>query len=196
MATKNEKHTTRARANIMREVLTHSTKENRFDSEEIKEVMDLCLSCKGCKSECPSNVDVAKLKAEFYQQYYKKNGVPFRSKMFANVTATNKLGSKIPKMYNFFSNNALTGGLIKKVMGVHPNRDLPLLSTQTLSDWFKQNKVNNFGEKADKKVKKVVFFNDEFTNYNDAHEGKIAIKLLTKLGYEVIMPTVNESGRT
>ncbi len=196
MATKNEKHTTRARANIMREVLTHSTKENRFDSEEIKEVMDLCLSCKGCKSECPSNVDIAKLKAEFYQQYYKKNGVPFRSKMFANVTATNKLGSKIPMVYNFFSNNAVTGGALKKIMGVHPNRALPNLSNQTLADWFKQNKTINFGEKADKKLKKVVFFNDEFTNYNDTHEGKIAIKLLTRLGYEVLMPQVNESGRT
>ena len=80
MATQNEKDTTRARANILREFLTHSDKMNRFDHKEIYEVMDLCLSCKGCKSECPSNVDMAKLKAEFLQHYYDANGVPFRFK--------------------------------------------------------------------------------------------------------------------
>ena len=77
MATRNEKDTTRARANILREFLTNSEKLNRFDHQEIYDVMDLCLSCKGCKSECPSNVDVAKLKAEFLQQYYDVHGVPF-----------------------------------------------------------------------------------------------------------------------
>lgn len=87
MASKNEKDTTRARANILREFLTNSDKLNRFDHKEIYEVMDLCLSCKACKSECPSNVDVAKLKAEFLQQYYDANGVPFRSKLIANFTA-------------------------------------------------------------------------------------------------------------
>ena len=86
MATRNEKDTTRARANILREFLTNSDKLNRFDHKEIYEVMDLCLSCKGCKSECPSNVDVAKLKAEFLQHYYDANGVPFRSKLIANFS--------------------------------------------------------------------------------------------------------------
>ena len=84
MATKNEKDTTRARANILREFLTNSEKLNRFDHQEIYDVMDLCLSCKGCKSECPSNVDVAKLKAEFLQQYHDVHGVPFRSRLIAN----------------------------------------------------------------------------------------------------------------
>ena len=93
MATKNEKDTTRARANILREFLTHSEKLNRFDHKEIYEVMDLCLSCKGCKSECPSNVDVAKLKAEFLQQYYDANGVPFRAKLIANFNSASKLGA-------------------------------------------------------------------------------------------------------
>src|SRR5215831_9606683 len=81
MATRNEKDTTRARANILREFLTNSTKTNCFDNKEIYDVMDLCLSCKGCKSECPSNVDVAKLEAEFLQHYYDANGVPLRSKL-------------------------------------------------------------------------------------------------------------------
>src|SRR5690606_25640047 len=79
MATRNEKDTTRARANILREMLTTSSKQNPFDHQEIKEVMDLCLSCKGCKSECPSSVDMAKLKADFLQAYHDANGVPFRT---------------------------------------------------------------------------------------------------------------------
>lgn len=196
MVTKNEKHTTRARANIMREVLTHSTKLNKFDSEEIKEVMDLCLSCKGCKSECPSNVDVAKLKAEFYEQYYKSNKVPFRTKMVGNVTSTNKLASVVPGVYNFFAKNGFTSSVLKNVMGFAQERPLPAMANQTVERWFTKNKGNNFGEKPTKKLGKVIFFIDEFTNFNDDYEGKTAIKLLAALGYDVVAPKVQESGRT
>jgi len=196
MATKNEKHTTRARANIMREVLTNSTELNKFDSEEIKEVMDLCLSCKGCKKECPSNVDVAKLKAEFYEQYYKSNSVPLRTKMIGNVNATNKLGAAIPAIYNFISSNKLTGNIIKGVMGFAKERPIPPVASETVAKWYRKNKANNFGYKTDAKRGKIIFFNDEFTNYLDEHEGKIAIKVLSKLGFEVIVPKVKESGRT
>ncbi|HQD11238.1 MAG TPA: FAD-linked oxidase C-terminal domain-containing protein, partial [Flavihumibacter sp.] len=117
MATRNEKDTTRARANILREFLTRSDKPNRFDHKEIYEVMDLCLSCKGCKSECPSNVDMAKLKAEFLQHYYDANGVPLRSKLIAHFTLTARLGALAPTLYNFFVGNKLTGSLIKKLSG-------------------------------------------------------------------------------
>ena len=105
MATRNEKDTTRARANILREFLTHSDKINRFDHKEIHEVMDLCLSCKGCKSECPSNVDMAKLKAELLQHYYDANGVPMRSRLIANFSASSQLGSIAPGLYNFVMTN-------------------------------------------------------------------------------------------
>jgi len=196
MATKNEKHTTRARANILREVLTNSDKLNAFDSEEIKEVMDLCLSCKGCKKECPSNVDVAKLKAEFLQQYYDTNGVPFRSKMIANVTSTNKLGSMMPGFYNWISGNKVTGNLIKGMMGFAKERPIPPLAKTTLKAWYNKNKASNFGETASKKLGTVLFFNDEFTNYLDVPEGITAIKLLTALGFNVEMPETTDSGRT
>ncbi len=196
MATKNEKHTTRARANILREVLTNSDKLNAFDSEEIKEVMDLCLSCKGCKKECPSNVDVAKMKAEFLQQYYNTNGIPFRSKMIANVTSTNKMGSLVPGLYNWITGNKVTSKIIKGMMGFAIERPIPPLADTTLKSWFKKNKGNNFGEKSDKKLGTVLFFNDEFTNYLDVPEGKIAIKLLAALGFDVVMPEVTDSGRT
>lgn len=189
MATRNEKDTTRARANMLRQFLTNSTKENKFDHEEIKEVMDLCLSCKGCKTECPSSVDVAKMKAEFLQHYYDTNGAPFRSHVIANFTKSQQLGSLVAPVYNFFSQNTIFSGLIKRVIGFAPERSLPTVSGMTLRSWVnKQTSV--------KQAKKVYLFCDEFTNYNDTEIGKTAYKLLTALGYQVLVPPHKESGRT
>ena len=191
MASKNEKDTTRARANILREFLTNSDKLNRFDHKEIYEVMDLCLSCKACKSECPSNVDVAKLKAEFLQQYYDANGVPFRSKLIANFTTAAKLASLFPSLYNFIISNVITGSVIKILSGFAIKRSMPKISKVTLENWFQKNyKSNNT-----KGNKKVYLFCDEFTNYNDAEIGIKGILLLEKLGYEVLLPKQVESGR-
>ncbi len=191
MATRNEKDTTRARANILREVLTNSTEVNVFDNSEIKEVMDLCLSCKGCKSECPSNVDVAKLKAEATYQVYQSNGVPLRTRMIANFDRLNKLASKMPALNNWLTNTTA----FKKVMGIAIERNVPKLASITLLNWYKRQKPKNFDIEA-ALDKKVYFFCDEFTNYNDVAIGQKAILLLTKLGYEVIIPTHKESGRT
>ena len=188
MATKNEKDTTRARANILREFLTHSDKINRFNHKEIYDVMDLCLSCKACKSECPSNVDVAKLKAEFLQQYYDANGIPFRSKLIANFTKSAQLAAIMPKLYNVVVTNTFTSRIIKNLIGFAVQRSMPTMYTTTLQKWWqKQTKISS--------SKKVYFFCDEFTNYNDTEIGIKAITLLQKLGYQVIMPTHIESGR-
>ncbi len=191
MASKNEKDTTRARANILREFLTNSDKLNRFDHKEIYEVMDLCLSCKACKSECPSNVDVAKLKAEFLQQYYDANGVPFRSKLIANFTTAAKLASLFPSLYNFVISNAITGSMIKILSGFAIKRSLPKISEVSLEKWFQK----NYTSSNTKGNKKVYLFCDEFTNYNDAAIGMKGVLLLEKLGYEVLLPKQIESGR-
>jgi len=191
MATKNEKDTTRARANILREFLTNSDKLNRFDHQEIYEVMDLCLSCKGCKSECPSNVDVAKLKAEFMQQYYDANGVPFRSKLIANFSASAKLGAIWPGLYNFMMTTPFIANTIKRIVGFGVKRSMPTLYKTTLLKWYRNRKkgITNTPGKL------VYLFCDEFTNFNDTAIGIKAILLLEKLGYEVIIPTHEESGR-
>jgi FAD/FMN-containing dehydrogenase/Fe-S oxidoreductase len=189
MATRNEKDTTRARANVLREFLTRSDKVNRFDHEEIYNVMDLCLSCKGCKSECPSNVDVAKLKAEFLQHYYDEHGVPLRSKMIANFTASSKLASIAPGIYNFMMTNSATSKLIKKAVGFAVERSMPVLHKTTLRSWYRKNRRSNGG-------RKVYLFCDEFTNYNDTEIGIKALQLLEKLGYDVLMTEHGESGRT
>lgn len=194
MASRNEKDTTRARANILREFLTNSSKLNRFDHKEIYDVMDLCLSCKGCKSECPSNVDVAKLKAEFLQHYYDANGVPLRSKMIANYTASSKLGAIAPGIYNFMMTNSAVSKLLKKMSGVAVNRSMPTLYKTTLEKWNGERERSN--GKRERGNRTVYLFCDEFTNYNDTEAGIKAIQLLEKLGYEVIIPKHIESGRT
>ena len=194
MATKNEKDTTRARANILREFLTNSEKLNRFDHKEIYEVMDLCLSCKGCKSECPSNVDVAKLKAEFLQQYYDANGVPFRSKLIANFNKSAKLGAMVPGLYNFMMTTSATSKLIKRIAGFAEQRSMPTLHKISLEKWYQKRKKAPILNKLTV-PRKVYLFCDEFTNYNDTEIGIKAISLLEKSGYEVIIPQHEESGR-
>ena len=210
MATRNEKDTTRARANILREFLTNSTKVNRFDHKEIKDVMDLCLSCKGCKSECPSNVDMAKLKAEFLQQYYDANGVPFRSRLIANFTNSARLGAMVPGLYNFGMTNKGISNFIKKMVGFAVKRSMPTMHTVTLRQWFKKHKkqmTDNRGQLTNKEAgtsalktvnrqpPTINLFCDEFTNYNDTEIGIKAILLFERLGYEVNIPAHEESGR-
>ena len=192
MATRDEKDTTRARANILREYLTHSNKENRFDHKEIYDVMSLCLSCKACKSECPSNVDMAKLKAEFLQHYYDANGVPFRASLIANFTKAAKWSSYVPGFYNALIKNAFVGSLIKRISGFAVERSMPVVSNQTMRNWYQKNK--NALLKSG--IKTVYIFCDEFTNYNDAEIGIKSIKLLTQLGYAVKLIDHEESGRT
>jgi FAD/FMN-containing dehydrogenase/Fe-S oxidoreductase len=189
MATRNEKDTTRARANILREMLTHSPKENRFDNKEIKEVYDLCLACKGCKGECPSNVDVAKLKMEFLQHYHDEHGVPVRSWLVGNFSKMSALASYVPWAYNFIYKNTTLRKLANKTVGFHPDRTMPLLHNTTLKGWFKGRK------QAKSSGKRVYFFCDEFTDYNDVEIGKKAILVLEKLGYEVVIPKHTVSGR-
>jgi len=195
MATRNEKDTTRARANILREFLTNSDQLNRYDHREIYEVMDLCLSCKGCKSECPSNVDVAKLKAEFLQHYYDAHGVPFRSRLIAGFTQSSQLAAIWPSAYNFIVTNNFTSGLFKRIAGFHKQRSLPKMHRFTLREWWRKHREDLARERGEVK-KKVYLFCDEFTNYNDTEIGVTTIRLLEKLGYEVCIPVHEESGRT
>jgi Fe-S oxidoreductase len=194
MATRNEINTTRARANILREFLTQSNKQNPFDHKEIYEVMDLCLSCKACKSECPSNVDMAKLKAEFLQHYYDANGVPFRTMAIAYISKINGLMCIFPTLYNGFISNKVTSSIIKNMLGFAQNRSIPKLSKKTLKKWAKKN-LPGLNSALANQERKVWLFADEFTNYNDTEIGITSIKLLHKLGYYIEIPKHIESGR-
>ncbi|WNH12124.1 FAD-binding and (Fe-S)-binding domain-containing protein [Thalassobellus suaedae] len=191
-ATRNEKDTTRARANALREFLTNSDKENKFNHKELKTVFDLCLSCKACASECPSSVDVASLKAEFLYQYQKENGVSLRTKLFAYNNKLNDFGSQFPKLTNFVFSNKITSSILKKSLSIAKERSLPLLSNKSLSKQFQsiENKVD-----VKNKIKTIYFFNDEFLNHLDASIGMDAIQLLIALNYDVKLIKHAESGR-
>ena len=193
MATRDERNTTRARANILREFLTNSNHSNPFNHKEIYDVMDLCLSCKACKSECPSSVDVAKLKAEFLQHYYDDNGAPLRSKLIANIGKINYIGSFIPSVTNLFLSNRYIAPIIMKAIGFEAKRSMPTLYKATLDNWFRKNKPS---AEAGQNHGKVYLFNDEFTRFNDTEIGIKTILLLTKLGFEVAIPKHLESART
>lgn len=194
MATRDENTTTRARANVLREFLTLSPKKNPFDHQEIYEVMDLCLSCKGCKSECPSSVDIAKYKAEFLQHYYDEHGIPLRTRAIAFISHLNRLGMLIPNITNFFFENIYTSGFLKSVLGFAPKRSIPLLYKFTLRNWMRRSlpEINP----AQSIKGNVCLFVDEFTEYNDTLIGIRAVELLTRLGYRVHLAPHRSSGRT
>ena len=183
-ATLDEIDSTRGRANVLREFLTQNTKENPFDHPEIKEAMDLCVSCKACKSECPSNVDMASLKAEFLYQYQKTNPISLRSKLIAHNARINAVTHKFAGIYNFIG----TRSWFKSLIGVHSKRLLPNLKSKTLRQWF-----SSIQQKSHSKS--IYLFCDEYTNHFDVELGKKTILLLNKLGYKVFMPAHSESAR-
>ena len=184
-ATKDEKDTTRARANTLREFLTNSKKSNKFNHQELKEVFDLCLSCKACASECPSNVDVAALKSEFLYQYQEENGYSFRNSMFANNVKYNKIGSLFPSLTNLVLNTFLT----KFIMGISLKRSVPKLTSKTLKSWY-----NKQTHSSSKKI--IYIFCDEFTNFYDTEIGKDTVIVLKRLGYNPTFIKHPESGRS
>jgi FAD/FMN-containing dehydrogenase/Fe-S oxidoreductase len=196
-ASREENTTTRARANALREYLTNPVKSNPMNMEVLKEILDLCLSCKGCKSECPSNVDMAKLKAEFLQHYYDKKRVPYTAWLIANLPKIHRLFSVFPFLYNGFMKLKPGAWIVKQFMGFEQQRPLPFLSKTSLRKWLGKNlkRLNNRLDLSGER-KEVILFVDEFTNYLDSHIGIAAVSLLHKLGYKIHTVKHAESGRT
>jgi FAD/FMN-containing dehydrogenase/Fe-S oxidoreductase len=191
MATGDEYKSTRARANVVREFM--NKEGDPWDHKEIYDILDLCLGCKGCKAECPSSVDIAKIKSEFLQHWYDRHGISLRTRLIAYISTINKLGSIAPAVFNFFVKNKFTSGIIKNLTGFASERSIPLLYNITLRRWAdknlrKLNPVNPTGT--------VCIFIDEFSNYNDTRIGIDVIKLLTALNYKVITAGHSLSART
>lgn len=191
MATRDEKDTTRARANMLRQALSEpATGRDALDNDQLKEVLDLCLSCKGCKRECPSSVDMAKLKAEFQQHYYDAHGAPTRARRIAEFSRAQAWAARVPWLYNALVGTSLTRRVISWIMGFHPERTLPRVASPTVQRWLR-------GRPAKRGATgKVFLFVDEFTNYTDPEVGQAAVELLEALGYQVEALDLLESGRT
>ena len=182
--THDELQTTRARANMLREYLTTNNQELIANSQ-LKEVLLSCLACKACRKECPSGVDMTRLRAEALQRIYDQEGTPFRSWMVANNAKFQKLGSFVPHIYNFFASNNSTSSILKKIVGFAPQRQIPLIHRTS----FVHRTLLNCTSK------KIYLFLDEFTRYNEPSLAHTFVALMNRLGYEVIIPRHTESGR-
>lgn len=195
MATRDEYTTTRARANLLREYLTNSGKKNPFDNRELYDVLDLCLSCKACKSECPSNVDMTKMKSEFLQHYYDANGVPLRTRLIAGISGINALGALWPGAYNLFVRKGPLTAVWKKMLGFASGRGFPALQGTTFRKWLGRH-LAELNDGLGTGSKELLLFVDEFTNYNDVETGIKAVQLFTRLGYRVRVFPHRQSGRS
>lgn len=195
-----ETRSTRTRANVLREILTRGYESEAFagvnqgnsvfDIPELSEVLDTCLACKGCLSECPSNVDMTKLRSEILQQKYDRHGTPFRSWMVARMAKMEEFGAMVRPLYNFFATRKPSAAIIKSIVRFSADRQIPTLSRRSM-----RRLVAMENKKAPKTGRKVYLFADEFTNHQEAELGLTFAKLLMKLGYSVEIPKHVESGR-
>ena len=186
-ATRDELNTTRARANVLRECLTRG---GGFTSPEVKEILDSCLACKGCRAECPSNVDMTRIRAEVLHQIHRREGTPLRTFAVARMAAVERLGHLVRPLYNFFSGWGPSAALLKRMVRFASERRIPALSRYSMRQLIRR---DGFGTTSG--GRRVYLFADEFTNFQEAELGLTFARLLRRLGYDVVVPRHAESGR-
>jgi FAD/FMN-containing dehydrogenase/Fe-S oxidoreductase len=191
MVTRDEEHSTRGRANALRAAITGRIPSQAIDDKRLYEVMDLCLECKGCKAECPSNVDMAKLKYEFLNSYHKTHGHKLKNIFFGNVSTLSKLGTLFAPISNWIMKSKVSKILLEQTIGIDKRRSLPEFKSQTFVQWFNSRKTPH----TPLKTSQVVLYPDTTTNYNHPELGVAAVTVLEKLGYEVIVPDLKCCGR-
>ena len=221
MATRDEEHSTRGRANLLRAALSGLLPEGAITSQRLHDAMDLCLECKGCKAECDSGVDMAKLKSEFLAQYHKANGLPFRNRAFAHINRINRLGSAFAPFSNWAARSPVGKLFSRAVLGVDHRRSMPPFARKTFSKWFEQRGkiplnppllkgdergISSTSKGGDPTLspltkgglqggKPVVLFNDTFMDYNYPQVGKAAVELLEAAGFQVTLANAQCCGR-
>jgi FAD/FMN-containing dehydrogenase/Fe-S oxidoreductase len=190
MATLDEEHSTRGRANALRAVLSGKVPKEDFTGKRLYEVMDLCLECKACKAECPSNVDMAKLKYEFLNHYHAANGLPLRNRLFGRIERLNRLGARFAPLSNWLANSWPNRWLLEKFAGIDSRRPLPAFASETFEAWFRAHRAEGDGEKGT-----VVLFHDTFNTYNTPGVAIAATRFLERAGYRVTLSEKRCCGR-
>jgi len=190
IATRDEEHSTRGRANLLRAALSGKLPEGTMTSKRLYEAMDLCLECKGCKAECESGVDMAKMKYEFLDQYHKANGTPLRNRVFGHINRLSAWGSRMAPFSNLMANNPIGKMMSQMLLGVHPKRNPPKFVRNTFAKWFKAR-----GTSTVQATNTVVLLNDTYMNYNYPEIGKAAVALLEAAGLRVILSDTKCCGR-
>ncbi len=185
MATREEEHATRGRANALVRALSEPDPRKALGDERLHEILDLCLECKACKSECPLSVDMATMKSEFLSHYQAQHGVPLRSRLFGGIRRLNRLGSATAPL----SNLPLPRGLMERVTGIDRRRPLPRFQRETLLRWAKGRAQRSGG-------RDVVFLADSFTTFTEPGIGRAAIELLEAAGYRVRLESAGCCGRS
>ncbi|MEE8075075.1 MAG: FAD-linked oxidase C-terminal domain-containing protein [Candidatus Binatia bacterium] len=190
MATLEEEHSTRGRANALRAVLSGKVPKEDFAGRRLYDVLDLCLECKACKAECPSNVDMAKLKYEFLFHYYRVNGLPLRNRLFGRIETINRWGSRLAPLSNWLMNSRPHRWLLEQLAGVDRRRPLPTFARESFERWFSRRSAEGTGQRGS-----VILFHDTFNTYNTTSVAIAATLLLEYAGYRVILADKKCCGR-
>ena len=190
MGTLDEEHSTRGRANALRNAISGRAPQQEFTGKRLYEVMDLCLECKACKAECPSNVDMAKLKYEFLDHYHRANGLPLRNRMFGGIETLNRIGSRLAPVSNWIANSWLNRWLMEIAAGIDRRRPLPVFARETFESWYRSHQAEGDGSKGE-----VVLFHDTFNNFNTPNVAIAATRFLERSGYHVVLADKKCCGR-
>ncbi len=185
-ASGDEFHTTRARAQTLRGLIHGKLSEKEWTGEKLQEVLDLCLQCKACKSECPSQVDMAKMKIEVLHRHHQEHGVSIRDRVFGYIAKINQLSAPFAGLANRLNATPLMKKVFTRI-GIAPQRELPKIAQQTFSKWFANHSPIN--------GKPVILFNDTFNEFNCPDVGISAVQVLEKMGYRVILAPRQCCGR-
>ncbi|HEU5012028.1 MAG TPA: FAD-linked oxidase C-terminal domain-containing protein [Roseiflexaceae bacterium] len=194
MVTRAEEHSTRGRANALRMVLSGALPPEELTSERMHEVLDLCIECKGCTAECPSRVNMTRIKSEWLSHYHDEHGTPLRARLFGNIRTINQLGSAIAPLANMAIRMPGVNVISEKLLGISRHRSLPQFASTPFHQWFEQHQLQiadcrlQIGNQSRPSSMTVVLFPDTFADYNDPHIAQAAVRVLEAAGYEVLLP--------
>ena len=194
MVTREEKHSTRGRARLLWEMLnSNALRKNGWRDESVKDALDLCLACKGCKADCPMNVDMATYKAEFLSHYYKHRLRPIHAYAFGLIHLWAQLAQLSPRLVNFVNHAGITSGLVKKLIGVAPQRQMPEFAREKFTTWFGRREKTSNAQRPTPNAQQrcVILWPDTFNNFFHPETAKAAVEVLEDAGFHVVVPEVD-----